>query len=1424
MEVTPEIFAWLVSLKVIDANKSLKMNNKNIHIPDETVEKLLNGLYFDKMLIYLEDQYNKFYKLKLNYTNGLSQIAALSEVNSIQRIQNWKLIGEVVMNFGIDFSEETARIITNGNKVVLFEVIKSIYTLSNELLRRSVNIGPDVSNSVVVKKINQDIIDMNNINPNKDYNKCETPLEFFIISLCRNLDMKPRQAIALLANNRKYLIHIANRGIKGDYQKLTNWYEDLKLHIKVLTNLVRLTKNVTTMCYATISVGLYSKNYHLAYLAYYLTVQFHHNLGNDSEWFRKEGIDSMIFSIIKHSELRVNLVNLIYEMNKHDVEGLIHILKTKEKEELFSLFGVLVLFLKDTHQIIYSKLKDFMIEFCLKEIDDKSYSLALLADIWINFTPIDEFASSAILKYYRKSIREDKRQNVKQIGLRSLFRLMKDLGTVKDTAAPSIYKILVFLFLEKYETSVLRESFLNHFSFIFRFDNSIPLDIMLDPYFRQLKTTNNYDINDFKFIMNILEHPRLTNENIRDIIHFATLSANNTIYSRLANNIINQIFDKTQFNNDDQIYEILINFIRDTINLFLQNPRNKIILETPYDIINMNISYITSRLEKVIIEATQIYKAQNKTYSMGLLAMLWFYENHDDILLNCEEEHRIIYPPVNIREARVIMNRISYAKQTPEYIINKIKQDQITKQIIINKEQLEVKRRDTIVKLSMMNVLEERSIELGTGNITKINNSKDNLSLIKQEGSIEIKKENKIIKKTILPILLDEEEERETIAINGLLKQYENELKYYFQTYMTESNNSIAKANLLKMYRDLGFDNDKLSLDEYNIAIRSVFNNPLNFFNTDQYHSFLVQLSYLIYTRVNPALTISMCFKRFLGLLKVPKKKNMKVITVLEETINKYPDYPLPPGYKIKTHQIIHYDYKIPEAFYKHLKDSQIIALEILNEFITKALNSSIIEPHVTTRNVFRVEVDTKNMLSLKWDEKIIKIYTDLEKIAKEKNRSHIEILNEFFKEIQESKTTRIEKQETIKHIAPREKLDEEEKLKFINEQMEKDKKRKLRKQFVEEQLRKQKEQLEEEAKRKDEETQKIKQTQEEKLKQQLFKERKIREQIKKELEENRKKKELEVRLKEDEDRQKDIQRKQFKEAEKKEFLTKQKRKLRKQFRVIKSAKENLLKMQQDEGIVKIPIIDPKKILNRDKSILDFEKNLNQTIETLLERKDLRDYIIQYENHLKVIYDIYAKMGNNRVSFFLEEALHYHELKEFCVNFAISNLLINNEQISYIFKKVSKRNSGEHDEQFYLKYKDFILVVAYISIMSKFTNKSRKIMPSDLAQVNLYTFKLFFDFIGLKLPFLKKEVEEMINDRRALSAKQFFRLQTKLKREKVKVLKSNQPYEDSKVNETHLSNNPSNITVDKLQPASDMKIINPKGEEEKWDVNKSLVK
>jgi len=66
----------------------------------------------------------------------------------------------------------------------------------------------------------------------------ESTLEFILNTLCRALDMKPKQAAALLTNNNQYLTHCVVKGVKGNYEPMINWYNEIFQNSKFLTNIL----------------------------------------------------------------------------------------------------------------------------------------------------------------------------------------------------------------------------------------------------------------------------------------------------------------------------------------------------------------------------------------------------------------------------------------------------------------------------------------------------------------------------------------------------------------------------------------------------------------------------------------------------------------------------------------------------------------------------------------------------------------------------------------------------------------------------------------------------------------------------------------------------------------------------------------------------------------------------------------------------------------------------------------------------------------------------------------------------------------------------------------------------------------------------------------------------------------------------------
>ena len=53
----------------------------------------------------------------------------------------------------------------------------------------------------------------------------ESVLEFVLVSLCKSLKIKPKQAAGLLTNNNQYLVHACVKGLKGNFEPVIAWYK-----------------------------------------------------------------------------------------------------------------------------------------------------------------------------------------------------------------------------------------------------------------------------------------------------------------------------------------------------------------------------------------------------------------------------------------------------------------------------------------------------------------------------------------------------------------------------------------------------------------------------------------------------------------------------------------------------------------------------------------------------------------------------------------------------------------------------------------------------------------------------------------------------------------------------------------------------------------------------------------------------------------------------------------------------------------------------------------------------------------------------------------------------------------------------------------------------------------------------------------------
>ena len=73
---------------------------------------------------------------------------------------------------------------------------------------------------------------------------------------------------------------------------------------------------------------------------------------------------------------------------------------------------------------------------------------------------------------------------------------------------------------------------------------------------------------------------------------------------------------------------------------------DKSILETPYDIMMENFGIVNLQVKGKIIKSIKDFKNLQGEYSNSLLALLWFYNDNDDIICQMEESNRPIYEPM----------------------------------------------------------------------------------------------------------------------------------------------------------------------------------------------------------------------------------------------------------------------------------------------------------------------------------------------------------------------------------------------------------------------------------------------------------------------------------------------------------------------------------------------------------------------------------------------------------------------------------------------------------------------------------------------------------------------------------------------------------------------------------------------------------
>ena len=1636
MEVTPEVFAWLTSLNILDPFKSLAEDTmSNFIIPEKTLNLLFGGKYMDIILKNLQEAYNQFYKVKMDYVNNISQLKPIQEdekyISNSIKYSNWLIIREILSHFGLSYSEDEINLLVNNDKEQLNKIISKIYELFTQFLKHSINDNENTINNIntvnsnsvkktkkiILSKSNKNeqekesnieltnnnlnktnnknkynnynnlkfkdhTLNINELDPYKSYKECSTPLEFFILSICKNMLLKPRQSVALLSNNRKYLSIICHRGFNNDFNVINKWLTDLYNNKDIMIQLVQNSGDGPSICYGIIGKAICSKDPSISLQAAQLLNIIKYKIGTNWDWLINEGFNSFIFILAKYdNNNKLELMKLLYDFIIEDTSYFFDEIKKKlenDKKIIFEFFSNIIPIINNLNNNFCIDFQNVILDTCLKEKNDKSYSLSLLSDAFFYFNPKQEDIVNKIISYFRECIRSNS-QNIFSTAVFHTFILMERFGKIRNKYAPQLYKNLVFLFLEEYDNEMKREVILEGFEKFFNNNHDIPIDILIEPYLNQLNTCQNYTLCDFLFFLKIVEHPRIEGKDINSIIQFIlNVCLNNVIYSRTANLILSLIFEKKIIEktckNAYDINEIefkFVDFINTALDSYITNlskEEDKFILETPYDIMTENFTNVNMQVKDTIIKSLKVFRKLKGEYSNCLLAMLWYYKDNDDIILQIEEINRPVYEPLEIYYERKkkeqeerdkkdytkkLINNLSKMQEKKMNILKsrqilieqkKIREERIKKRLAERRRlarvipgieapphapilfsESKLKRSSSyIYNLNANKSLAFNPNNIPTGqlksnmllamsnatqnymnkgiiqensklysNISSINFSNQNIKLKRNKSQINIienKNKDDIFKKfgTIvsidkkrlyneaekeyklyqkmemsklliqkegkyvynsqnssqpllsnrytkyylganimdkvmgLPFNLEDEESRELKAITGYNKEYKKNLKYYFKCYSNETKKTITKSKFMKMLRDRGINNEKLDYEEINLIIRRLFKENLNEFHFNQFINLLVQTSYLIYTKRRPTLTIGETYgillKRFslnnnAEKIALLKKKYEAVIDYLLELKEEKEPFNMPEGFKFVQKTSVKYNSRLAPHFLDILGEGNFICYQVLEDILFHIFNSSIIEPYVEVSTEETVEIEPEKLHN--WTPDLTMAYIDLDKEYKFEGIFAADAIEDGLRKIlKKNKVEDIESESKDIVIKKHTKMNMSWARKGIKKKMEEYKKRKI------------------EAKKK-----------KTKIKIDIFhlsKEEKLKiqakfEEVKKRREEKEEEKKNKIILEQQKKKEKEEQKLQSWI----EYRKGRKIKLKEQFKTILTKRKEIIKIEEEKKEKEIKIekeYKDKALSNKNKNYYVFEKNLNNTMKKLIAKEEIKQIFEKYESHLKLIYDIYSRIGYNKISFFSKEIIKIDEFKQFLINFTVLGVVISAEQMIWIFNNISKVLQKERNNQMYLNFEDFKLSLCYLAIFSRFEKKNKKILPKDIEETNGENIENFMKFLGLKLPFNKIDIEKFINERRSITMKNLLGIQNNLKKENKKEIIKNKKIENEKEHEQNEDNNNTNSNVkkndnnkkkennnnvsqkDKESKNSNIKNNNPKNTEKQNDI------
>ena len=590
------------------------------------------------------------------------------------KLYNWNIMSQALELVGIILDPDTKSLIIAGDREMLIEVLSQIYT--EETGKKFVN----ASNSSLKPLTNHEGgVMIESINETKELVDAGSCLEYLILSFCRNFSLRPKQGAGLLAQGCKFLAHIVAKGLKGDFEPIKIWLQEIYGSSEKLTELIMAERNSGSLNFvmSALKPGILSKDLEVVQWTFRvisrlaLDFSFQNLLQDAWSWFLSESVIDLCIASLRRTgkEAYSTASEMLMQLCQGNYIDLFtlrfpnSLLDPKEHVEVLAEFLEHLVQSQSTYEeIAQIEIVSYWINLALQEIESDSNVESRASAINLLMRVVEYFFSTignnenimnSILNLINRTCR-DESIYMKTIAVVYMFHLLQLLAAKKSQFAPIVYRTLTFLLVENYTNAEMRDFLERNFTLIFKSNANIPVGILLEPLVKRLQVSEiSLEIFDYDFMITLAEYPNLSvKHGIQLIDIVGKLYLNDFIYSKAAG--VCYTYLASRFIEHHTMHEYLFMFIRYSLNLVLAteqksaNPsikKGKKDLNTPEQIQQRNrildmVSWIiqqwqdglNAKIKEFLMQTNYAFLQVAKKNCKSILVVLELFGSAEDLL------------------------------------------------------------------------------------------------------------------------------------------------------------------------------------------------------------------------------------------------------------------------------------------------------------------------------------------------------------------------------------------------------------------------------------------------------------------------------------------------------------------------------------------------------------------------------------------------------------------------------------------------------------------------------------------------------------------------------------------------------------------------------------------------------------------------